>query len=278
MAVGFDVSAFISQPPGSVTGSISVAIAPTASATLLLAALITANTTGGSAGALTVPTSPITYNGVAMSPIANIAATSLDANIYLYGALSPISGSHTVACSYTIGSGAGTTVDLDCFTFKGTDISSLATCVPSANVITDQSNCTTTVYPASPFNITTVSGDAACALINSQQSGIDNAPAHGTSINADGTNAVNYNSMYALAVGTTTQLQGGVNFLGGNPCCGIAIRIRQPQVGGGGQGLLLPRSVPGLGPRARHTALLNAALPIPPLPVLGSTLPIIGVG
>jgi hypothetical protein len=182
------------------------------------------------AGALATPTA-MTWNGVAMTLIGNKTDSSTDSNVYIYGLVSPATGNHTLSCTYN--TSASATNYLDCFSFSGTETSSIANCCPAANVITDASTTTTANYPSTAFSVTTVSGDAACAAFDSVVGGNNfSTVTQGTQINYDNANNGQLGDCYALASGTSTSLQfgGGAS---GSVCCGVALRIQQPTGGGG---------------------------------------------
>lgn len=178
---------------------------------------------------LAIPTA-MTWNGVAMTLVSNKAASDGSTNVYVYAIVSPATGAHTLSCTYTTG-GAGGTVDLDCFSFTGTDVTSVAICIPSADLLTDASSPATAFYPTTAFTVTTVSGDAIVVVANAAGASPTSANV-GTLISFEDIATNNYASLRNLAVGATTQGRFALtNFISATPFCGIAFRIIQPSAG-----------------------------------------------
>lgn len=172
------------------------------------------------------PAVPIamTWNGIAMSLVTNSTTSDGLTNVYVYAIISPATGNHSLSCTYTNGSGGAHAVDLDGFSYTGTDTSSVANCIPPANIITDASTPGGAVYPASAFTVTTANGDAIACAANARSCTPGTAQI-GTTINTEAVNTNNYASLYNLASGSS--VQGQFNVAGNTPCCGVAIRIKQ---------------------------------------------------
>ena len=220
MAVAFDAKA-TADTTGTGTSPQTISnMTVGASATLLIASFCAANTTAPG-----IP-SAMTWNGVAMTLIGNKTQSDGLANTYVYGLVNPATGNHSLVVTYTNGTGGNIGIYIDAWSFSGTDTSSLANAVPAANVLTDASTPTGTAYPTTAFSVTTVSGDAACAVMECDA--VQFSTTTGTLIRTDGATNGNYTSAFRLAVGASTSLQftGGAS---GSPACAVAFRIQQPQ-------------------------------------------------
>lgn len=221
MAVTFDAKATavtVQTTPSSPITNANLTVG--ASGTLVIGVFSAATST-----TLAVPTA-MTWNGATMTLVSSKIASDSLSSVYAYAIISPTTGNHTLSCTFTNGTGSQT-VDLDCFSFTGTNTSSVASCIPSANVVTDASTPVGTVYPASAFTVTTVNGDAAVAVANSTSTAVRGTNV-GTLINQDNTSLANYVSLYNLASSTSTQAQFGIaGGITGSPAEGIAFDIVQ---------------------------------------------------
>src|SRR6266487_380994 len=119
MAVAFDAkaTAVTIQSAGPTSPIENSTLTVGSSGTLVIGVFLAANGTTNQA----VP-SAMTWNSVAMTPVGNITDSNGDAAIYIYAIVHPVTGNKTCSCTYTVND--STTVDLDCFSFSGTDISS----------------------------------------------------------------------------------------------------------------------------------------------------------
>jgi hypothetical protein len=223
MAVAFDAKATAVTSQVAYSSPVTNANLTIAAGTLVIGIFAcTDNTT------LAVPTA-MTWNGVTMTPFANITQSNGFGAVYGFALVSPATGNHTLSCTYTNGTGGGPGIYLDCFSFSGTNITSVANCIPGANIITNATNASATAYPSAAISVTTAAGDAACAAAYSGFANI-NAASVGTAINITGAGTGNYGSLYNLAVGASTNEQFGSGG-GANPAAGIFFRIAQPSAG-----------------------------------------------
>lgn len=222
MAVAFDAAASAITFETSNTSPFTNAnLTVGASATLLLG-IFTATNQGTAAAA--VP-SAMTWNGATMTLIGSKVASDTFSDVYVYGIVNPATGNKTLSCTFTGGAGTVTTF-LDAVSFTGTLTTSVA--AACTNVISDASNSTAgDLYPTSALAVTTAAGDAAFAAMASEFNLIESANA-GTFIHYSGGAGIGLLAdIYALASGTTTNLQGNVPVGGPNPCCSVAFRIVQ---------------------------------------------------
>lgn len=225
MAVAFDAKAtsVVSTTGGSPATITNNNLTVGVGATLLIAEV---NLGDFNPPGLTATCTGLTWNGVAMTLIAtkNDPGTSggtVQCNAY--GLVNPASGNHSLVASFGGTPTGNTGYYVDCFSFKGSDATSVANAVPAANVILDASATMLGIYPTSPFSVTTASGDAAVASMNTWNAASPGANV-GTLINSANPENGCYGSIYALALTVATSLQ----FNGANsPSCGIAFRIVQ---------------------------------------------------
>lgn len=167
-----------------------------------------------------------TWNGVSMSLIGSSSAAphgSFTEIVYMFGLASPATGNQTFSVSVS-GSTASSNIVSDIFSFTGSDLNT-TNCFPPANVLTDSSTVSGTVYPASAFSVTTASGDAACAGMTSDISNFATTTA--TLINNDNSALVT-TTAYGLASSSSTSIQFTGGTAGTNICAGVAFRIQKP--------------------------------------------------
>jgi hypothetical protein len=227
MAVAFDAKATSDVVDASNTSPATLSnMTVGAAATLLIAAACCGDGTTAA-----VPTG-MTWNGVAMTLVSHIAAASgTPTNVYIFALVNPATGNKTLSCSYTADAGTGPTIYLDCWSFSGTDTSSVANAVPAASVQTTQQSPSGSVFPNAAWSITTVSGDAVCAVMNCALASFSTVVAGSTLIRNDSSSTTgNYSSGFRLATTTTTTIQFSSG-VGADPAEGIAFRIQQPQAG-----------------------------------------------
>lgn len=193
-----------------------------ASSTLLLGVVAFAATSTA------ISTSPtMTWNGATMTLIASKVESDNLGSIYVFGIVNPSTGGpFNLTVSFTPATGGTPGGYLALVTFSGTDVSSVANAVPAANVLTDASTPTGTVYPTTAFSVTTANGDAVFAAMNSENSQFSTMNL-GTLLNTDGALTGNITDGYRLATTSSTTIQFGSG-TSGNPCCGVAMRISQP--------------------------------------------------
>jgi hypothetical protein len=170
--------------------------------------------------------SGVTWGGVTMPLIGSKTQSDGLANVYAFGLASPATGARTTVISLTGGTFADCGVYLGIASFKGTSLTT-SVCFPSANVLTDATTPTGTVYPVAAISVTTASGDAACAGMNCNNNQFSTMNT-GTLLDTSGAVQGNFTDGYKLSVGATTTLQFGTG-TSGSPACAVAFRIQQPQ-------------------------------------------------
>lgn len=227
MAVAFDAKATsVTSSTGTNATETNSSLTIGASATLLIAFVNIADSTIP----LPAACSGVTWNSVAMTLLGtkNDAGTSGgQTQVNVYGLVNPATGNHSLVASFT-GRTGNTGVYLDGASWTGSDTSSLATAVPSANIILDVSVVApgTGNYPAlGPFAVTTASGDAAVAVANTWP-GASPTMLTGTLLHSSNPENGLQIEGYNLASGASTNVQFN-NMPGAQTACGIAFRIVQ---------------------------------------------------
>jgi len=167
--------------------------------------------------------SSVTWGAQTMTQIGIATLSDGKGLVAFYGLVNPTSGNQTVSVNLT-GNFAPTDVHIDAISLKGTDISSVANCFPSANVLTDVSTGGQD-YPSSSFVVTTANGDMAIAGAQRASGAMYQTANTGTLIHF-----ASYQSLgelvwaYGAATGSSFAIQFHASG-GGNPAAGVAFRV-----------------------------------------------------
>ncbi len=174
--------------------------------TLLIAAVALGDT-----AALSAACTGVQWGNVPMTELPGSPLNETDnlVQVAVFGLLNPASGNQTLTATFT-GTTGGTgnqRVYIDCFSFTGTDTTSIANCIPSSDTITAATIGSNGLYTINPQAVTTVIGDMALAVMNTASVSIPAANV-GILINEDNAlSGIAYGSIYNPAIGPTTSLQ-----------------------------------------------------------------------